>query len=204
MSLTEELSHANELVVRQRRELAELVGIESRNKYELALPSGTSIGFAAEQQKGFLAGLARLFVGHWRTFDIVVFDERRAPELRAHHPFRWFFQRLEVYAGDRFIGAVQQRFAVFSKRFEVQGANGRVVLTVSSPMWRPWTFRFESEGRERAVVEKKWGGILSEAFTDADAFRVRFVDARLTEDERRLLVAAALFIDLQYFERKAE
>jgi hypothetical protein len=32
---------------------------------------------------------------------------------------------------------------------------------------------------------------------------VEFTDARLNLEERQLILAAALFIDLQYFERKA-
>ena len=37
----------------------------------------------------------------------------------------------------------------------------------------------------------------------ADNFRVRFNDARLTADEKLLLLAGAVFVDLLYFERKA-
>lgn len=198
------VQQSSELMVVQRRELAELFGIETRNKYAIEA-GGAPFAFAAEQGKGGLAFLARMFFGHWRTFEIHFFDDARQLVLRAVHPFRFFFQRLEVFAGDgRLLGTIQQRFAVFSKRFDVSDPSGRVLLSVSSPLWRPWTFSFERDGHELARVEKKWSGMLQEAFTDADRFRVAFESPILSLDERSLVLAAAIFIDLQFFERKAQ
>lgn len=197
------VQQSNELMIVQKRELAELFGIETRNKYAIEA-NGAPAGFAAEQGKGGLAFLARMFFGHWRPFEIHFFDNARNLALRAVHPFRFFFQRLEVFTADgRALGAIQQRWAFFSKRFDVESGNGQVTLTVSSPLWKPWTFAFQRNGQEVARVEKKWGGVLREAFTDADRFRVLFSSPQLAPDERSLILASALFIDLQYFEKKA-
>lgn len=191
------------LKLKQRKELAELFGYESRNKYEVQDPNGTPILYAAEQGAGLGAAFMRQVLGHWRTFEIHVFDNARNVLVRAVHPFRLFFQRLDVFAADgRPLGALQQRFAVFSKAFDVQGPDGRVLMTVRSPFWRLWTFKFERGGREVAVVAKKWGGALTEVFTDADAFRID-MGQELSPDERALLLVAGIFIDLQYFEAKA-
>ena len=199
------LMHYPSLVLRQRRELAELFGYESRNKYEVLDPNGAPVLYAAEQGSSLGAAFLRQILGHWRTFEIHVFDAARNVVLRAVHPFRWFFQRLEVYGGDgRPLGALEQRFSIFSKSFDVLDAAGRTIMTVRSPLWRPWTFTFESAGREVAAVRKKWSGILTEAFTDADSFRVEFSAPDLGLDQRALLLAAGLFIDLQYFEAKAQ
>jgi uncharacterized protein YxjI len=198
------VQQSNEINIVQKRELAELFGFETRNKYSLEV-NGAPFAFAAEQGKGGLAFLARMFVGHWRTFEIHFFDNARQLVLRAVHPFRFFFQRLEVNSADgRPLGAIQQRWAIFSKKFDVTDPGGRVLLTVSSPLWRPWTFAFERDGQELARVEKKWSGMLREAFTDADRFRVVFQSHQLGLDERSLVLAAGIFIDLQYFEQKAQ
>lgn len=197
------VQRSNELMVVQRRELAELFGFETRNKYAIEA-NGRQVGFAAEQGKGGWAFLARMFIGHFRTFELHFFDEARQLVLRALHPFRFFFQRLEVSRADgRLLGALQQRFALFSKRFDILDASEQVLLSVSSPIWRPWTFVFERHGTPMARVEKKWAGILREAFTDAERFRVSFERPELGLDERSLVLAAAVFIDLQYFEKKA-
>ena len=205
MSLDSELIGAQTLIVRQRKELSELLGFESRNKYEVRTESGLVIGFAAEQQKGLLGFLVRQLLGHWRRFDLHIFDAERRASMIARHPFRLLFQRMEVIDAftSRTIGAFQQRFAFFHKKFDVEAPDGRVLMEVASPLWRIWTFPFTTDGRERAVIAKKWSGVLKELVTDADNFAIHFADPTLRLDERKLLMAAALFIDLQYFERKA-
>ncbi len=199
------LASQTEIVLQQRRELAELAGFETRNKFEIFGGDGAPLGFAAEQGKGFGALLARMFLGHWRTFEIHIFDMQRALVAVAVHPWRFFFQRLEVHTAEgRPLGALQQRFSLLHKRFDVEDAMGEVRLRVASPLWRPWTFPFEREGRELAFVRKRWSGLMKEAFLDADNFKIEFVDPSLTDDDRLLLLAAGLFVDLQYFERKAD
>jgi len=204
MGLAEEIVKQGSLMVEQRRELAELIGFETRNKYVISTKDGVMVAYAAEQQQGWWSFLVRQYLGHWRTFDIFVFDPNRTQVLVAHHPFRWFFQRLEVSTAEgRSLGALQKRFAWLAKRFDVEDAAGEVRMTVSSPLMSIWTFPFKKGSRSVAVVAKKWGGLLSESLTDKDRFRVEFSDPRLNLEERQLILAAALFIDLQYFERKA-
>jgi hypothetical protein len=203
-SLNVLLQNVTELHIRQRRELAELIGFETRNKFEIKTAEGAQVGFAAEERKGFFDFLFRQFLGHWRRFDILIFDETRRPVFRAKHPFRWIFQRMEIFnEQDQCLGALQQRFALFSKSFDVQDAQGQVVLSVRSPIWRIWTFPFlTAQGQEQARVEKRWSGLLREAFTDQDFFVLK-LDPSAPAALRPLLLASAIFIDLQYFEKKA-
>ena len=197
-----ELRTTDQVFIQQRFEPGELFGVETRNSYELSTARGP-LGFAAEQGKGFFGFVARQYLGHWRDFEILVFDAVRAPVLRVHHPFRWFFSRLEVWTPEgQLLGALQQRFSLLHKRFDVEDARGQVVLSVESPLWKPWTFPFMRGGTEVGVIRKRWAGVLLEAFTDQDRFSLDLT-AGLPEGERALLLAAALFVDLRYFERKA-
>jgi uncharacterized protein YxjI len=203
MALLTLSAHAN-LLVHQRHEVGEFLGFEGRNKYEVLDERKQVVAFAAEQRKGLLDWFARQFLGHWRRYEIRFFDPQRRPFLVARHPFRLIFQRLEVYTDDgRFLGALQQRFSILTKRFDVEGPNGQTILEVSSPFWKIWTFPFMHGEKRVACISKKWSGILSEAFTDKDNFLVQYEDQQLSEEERHLLLAAAVFIDLRYFERKA-
>ena len=75
-------------------------------------------------------------------------------------------------------------------------------MSVASSPWRIRTFRFFGGGKERAVISKKWSGMGAELFLDSDMFAVSFIDPALTATERLVLLAAGLFIDLRYFEKK--
>ena len=198
------LAQADAIYVKQKFELAEIFGFETRNRYQIQTDDGQQFGYCAEPKLSFLDAIMRQFLGHWRVFDVVGTDMDQQQVFRAHHPFRWFFQRLDIFgAGDRPVGSLQQRFAWFNKKFEFLDTRGRVIMSMTSPLWKIWTFPIKKGERDVSVIEKKWTGLTKELFTDADNFRVRFTDMKLTADEKLLLLASAVFVDLLYFETKA-
>ncbi len=193
----------NKIQVKQSFELFEVFNFETRNKYRISDEHGQPLAFAAEQNKGFWGFIGRQFLGHWRSFDILFYDNNRQLVVQGHHPFRWFFQRLEVRAPDgRPLGAVQLRWSIFTKSFDVYDSQDRLLFEVRSPLWKLWTFPFVRGGREHARILKKWSGIGYEMFTDRDNFLVEFPEQELTGDERALVVAAAVYVDIMYFENK--
>ncbi len=192
------------VLVRQRKELFELVGIETRNKYEVLWPDHRQVGFIAEHGKSMGDVLLRNLLGHWRSFEFLIFDAHRQKVGAASHPFRWFFPRLDVWnsQGVR-IGGLQKTLSLLWKNFNLEDSRGGLVARVSSPPWRFWTFVFnDAHGVEVARIEKQWSGLGQELFTDADTFRVTFTAPGMPNELRNVLVASAVLIDLQYFESK--
>jgi uncharacterized protein YxjI len=193
------------ILVKQRYEIAEFMGYETRNKYEIQDAQQMPIGFAAEQQKGIVGFFLRQFLGHWRTFDLHFFNLQRQRCLTCHHPFRFFFQRFEVYnAQGEFLGALQQKFSILSKKFDIEDRTGAVVFEMSSPLLKMWTFPIRRGNFEVAVITKKWSGVFTEILTDKDNFEIDFISPNLTLQNKQVILAAAIFIDLQYFEAKAK
>jgi len=197
------LSKKQRFFVRQHPELFELLGVETRNKYEIMSEDKEPLGFAAEQGSGFTSMCGRAFLGHWRDFEIHFFDSQRLPMLRAHHPFSFYFGRLEIY--NQFgepLGTIQKRFSLFSRKLDVLDAQGNLLCSTNAPIWTPWTFLFYDGEMALGAVRKQWSGLLKETFTDADNFMVEFSD-RANLNVRILLLCSALLIDILYFERKA-
>ena len=146
----------------------------------------------------------RQFLGHWRQFEIHFYNTSQQEVMLALHPFKLFFQRLEVKdAKGNYLGALQQRFSILTKRFDVQNAEGLTIMEVSSPIWKMWTFPFMDQDKEIARISKKWSGGFAEVFTDKDNFKIDYIDSNLSDKERHLVLAASVFIDLQYFETKS-
>lgn len=204
MSLLEELKVQNTLIVKQRKELFELLGFETRNKYEICTENGKVIGFCAEQQKGLFGFLMRHFLGHWRSFVLHIYDDQKKEVFIVRHPFRFFFQRLEIDSVEgAHLGSLQQRFSIVRKKFDLEDSRGRVILRMQSGFFQFWTFPFLRGSSEVAVIRKKWSGLFKESFLDADNFKIEFGNQGLTPEERALILASGIFIDIQYFERKA-
>lgn len=197
------LQGMQKVFIKQTFELAEIFDFETRNKYRICDETGRDIAFAAEQQKGVLGFLFRQLLGHWRTFEIHFYDNNRREFMVARHPFRWFFERLELYdISGRQIGSIERRFSILTKSFVIQDTLESVMFEVASPFWRLWTFPFTRNGRELARISKKWTGLGYEFFTDKDTFLVEYNDSTLQTGERTLILAAALYIDLLFFENK--
>jgi uncharacterized protein YxjI len=198
-------SQHQKIALKQKFELGELLGFETRNKYMISAVNGDMLGFAAEQGKGVWGFLGRTFLGHWRKYEIVFYDNQRQPFMSAVHPFRWYFHEFEILnRNGQLVGRIVRRFALLSKKFDVLDPNGNVVYQISSPIWKIWTFPFMHKGQPVAHVRKRWSGALSEWLTDSDNFLVEFNAPTLSELARRMIVASAVFIDIMFFERKAE
>lgn len=204
MTFNQLIATSSIIKISQKRELAELLGVESRNKYLLETVEGEPIGYAAEKDAGVIDFFLRQSFGHWRSFEVLIFDNQRQLKFIAKHPFRFYFQRIEIYDyQSRLITVIQKRFSFLSKCFDVLSVDGKVLMSVSSPFWRIWTFEFFQNTDLVAIIRKKWGGIIKETFLDADSFTVEFQAENLKEEEKITLIIAAIFVDLLYFERKA-
>ena len=196
-----EIAAQKSILIKQRRETIEILGFETRNKYEILTADGKSMGFAAEQQKGILGILLRQVFGHWRRFDINIFDTERKLHFVATHPFRFYFQRLEVKDElGKIMGHLERQFSILSKKFMVYNQNNEVSSSMYSGLFKIWTFPFKRNGKDIAKISKKWGGVGREVFFDADSFLLEFLDESLSPEEKVVLLNAAVFVDLMYFE----
>ncbi|MEZ4846862.1 MAG: phospholipid scramblase-related protein [Bdellovibrionota bacterium] len=175
------------------------LGISTKSKNQDNQP----VMFCAEMQKGFLGFIMRMFLGHWRTFELHFFNMQRQLLFKANHPFRFIFQRLDVHdAHGKPIGSIEWKWGIFKKRFAIYDFESKKHLQIESGFLSFWTFPILDQGKEVAKVQKKWSGGLKEVFTDADNFRLD-MQSDFSENQQQLLLALAIFIDLQYFERKA-
>ena len=159
-----------------------VLGWETRNKYRILDEDGGALAFAAEQSSGFFGTILRQLVGHWRSFRIFIFNQNKEKMYELHFPFRWFFKTLYVTnAHGKKIGHLEERFAIFRKKFDVYDSRGRVIARINSSFFKFWTFEFKLGPQDLGVIRKKWSGALGEFFTDKDNFIIGIVDDKKSD-----------------------
>lgn len=188
------------VLIQQTREWGEiLLGFESKNRFELRDERGVRLGYAAEEAKGVGQWLLRNLFGKCRQATVHVYDAAGQPVGRGEKPFRWFFHRMAAYEGDRLLGAVQRKWSWLHRVFAVENAQGEEVMELRSPLLHPWTFTLTFGGHPAGVIRKQWGGLLREAFSDADTFGVEMADS-VPIEVRKLLLIATFLVDFTCFE----
>jgi uncharacterized protein YxjI len=195
------------LFVQQRKEwLRVLVDWETTNRYVIMDERGVELGYIAERPGTFFDLLFRQFLRSHRPLTIDVLDRMGQPAMKLSRPYFWFFSDLLVsdHEGQR-LGSIHRQFNLIYKHYELRDAAGGVFAEIHSPFWRMWTFPVVNlVGMTLATIAKKWGGVLTELFTDADTFMVSFTHPdRTRHDELAVILAAAVSIDFDYFEHNS-
>lgn len=191
------------LSVRQRRSWLEaLTGFEQANQYTVLANGGGAAFVVQEQTRGLGEALVRLLLGPFRPFESYVEDTRRGTvAMKLRRPFRWFLPEMEVRDADGSLMArIARRWTLVATRYDVLDAAGALIGEIHGPFFRPWTFELRAGGVLVACVRKRWSGLVSEVFTDADNFEVTF-EANVPPRWKPLALAAAVLIDAAHFER---
>lgn len=180
-----------------------LLNWEQANKYVVSNERGRTIGLISESSQGFLNALTRVFLGSHRPLDVDVVSYGVNDIIMAfERNFFFFFSDLTVVTPDGIrLGQIRRRFGIIHRRYDLLDERGDLFATVSSPLWRLWTFPiFDRHGNQVAVISKKWSGLAKEYFTDADNFQLDFGTHHWTLKQRAVIFAAALSIDFDFFE----
>ena len=194
-----DLSEHQELVVRQEVEhLEAFTGLETENRYSVSTPDGNQLLYAYEES----SFLSRMLLKTHRPLSIHVVDNDNEPVLTASRSFFWYLSHLQVRDGSgREVGTLQRRLTVLNRRFELEDSMGTILAEIRGPLLRPNTFMVYKQSEEIGRVTKQWSGIGREVFTDADTFRIQIDTSRTDRDFALLMLASALAIDLDFFEK---
>ncbi|HMY58453.1 MAG TPA: phospholipid scramblase-related protein [Pseudomonadota bacterium] len=201
--LSTRFSHYDRLSVRQRKKWLEvLFSFEMKNSYDVFDTSGQPVLRVREEGAGVLSFLKRVFLGPMRPFDATISDPVTSVDVMTlERPFRFMFHRLIVRAKDgTMLGAIQRRWSWLRRLYDIEDAQGRVVARLFGPLLKPWTFEIQVDGQTLGTIRKRWSGLGTELFTDADNFGVEL--SAISDPALRVLAfAATVLIDVVHFER---
>lgn len=99
-------------------------------------------------------------------------------------------------SSDNVIGTIKQKFKFFKPTFIIENASGALIAKITGD-WKAWDFKI-TDANENAVgtINKKWGGIMKEAFTRADKYYVAINPEYAEDTSKVVIVACAITIDM--------
>lgn len=144
------------IITRQLEMMNIFVGFEQTNRYVITNELGDTLGYIAEEPRGFLATLSRQVFRTHRPFRAIVMDAEGSPILWIRRPFafinsRMYVQRLNTDAniqGEELVmdtfAEVQQRWHPWRRRYDLflRQTPHRILSKVDEPQPEPETGLF--------------------------------------------------------------
>ncbi|KAI0720934.1 Scramblase-domain-containing protein [Cerioporus squamosus] len=218
------MQNDNLIVTRQIEMLNIFIGLEQTNRYAITNEAGDTLGYIAEEPRGFLAAFSRQIFRTHRPFRAIVMDTEGSPILWIRRPFafinsRMYVQRLKDFAeytpeGEPVLDTfaeVQQRWHLWRRRYDLflRQTSHRILSTADEPQPEPEPELFHQFAR----IDD---GFLAWHFTLRDArgqpianvnrafrgFGREYRRCRCRENNH--LTANAVNIDFDYFSRHSE
>ena len=210
----EYLSQLDQLVIKQKVELLELVsGLETANKYKVKNSMGQDV-YSATEESDFCS---RQCCGPHRGFKISIKDKHSGQEIiSCERPFKCFGgcpgvpheMSIKSAVTGELLGKVVQNWHLTHPKFTIYDAADNPIFKMHGPFCAcnfcsDVNFQIDDlNGTQVGLIAKQWSGIIKEAYTDADNFSVNFpidLDVKL----KAVLLGAVFLVDFMYFEQAA-
>ncbi|MBD3362690.1 scramblase [Candidatus Dojkabacteria bacterium] len=186
------LFQQNTFVVNQKAGLFKMA-----NQYQLQDEQQNDIGFVQEVVPGW-AKFARFFLNkQLLPFELSIMDENQNLLAKIKRGFTLAMPKVQVFdANEKLIGTFRGKFKLLGVKFEIQDEEGNIVGEINGN-WKGWDFTItDQNGNQIGTVNKKWAGAMKEIFTTADRYKVE-INPSVAEDENKILmVAVAISIDM--------
>ncbi|KAM5533254.1 hypothetical protein V8D89_013031 [Ganoderma adspersum] len=189
------------VITRQIEMLNIFVGFEQTNRYVITNELGDTLGYIAEEPRGFLATVSRQVFRTHRPFRAIVMDAQGSPILWIRRPFAFINSRMYLVL-DTF-AEVQQRWHPWRRRYDLflRQAPHRILSKVGEPQPEPepelfhqfavidggflaWHFALrDDQGLSIASVNRAFRGFGREIFTDTGQYFVNFNGNEPTEGD---------------------
>ncbi|KAJ3293288.1 hypothetical protein HDU79_000465 [Rhizoclosmatium sp. JEL0117] len=200
------LQHAGLMVGRQLEMMNVLVGYEQANKYSVTDHNGVPVGFICEEEQSFMGTILRQVMGTRRAFKAVVLDVQGNVVLKIDRPIKWFLNSSITIsdANDTVIGEVKQAWHPIKRKYDL--FLGQKQFGIIETPFLSWDFHIEDEnGGLLSAVNRSFGGFAREIFTDTGVYAIHLdtlpPSRPVSLDERAVILACAIDIDIDYFSR---
>jgi uncharacterized protein YxjI len=108
----------------------------------------------------------------------------------------WMSKITIIDANGKLIGSIKQKFKLFKPTFTINDSNEKNIAIITGD-WKAWDFKInDAKQNTIGTINKKWGGLMKEAFTRADKYYVSIVPEYAEDTSKIVIVACAITIDM--------
>lgn len=200
MSSLSTLLNYNTLLVKEKAGL-----FKAAREYEFFDEQGNKVGEAKEESGNIFKKFLKAFtnLNDFMGFTINFYDVNGQKVITIKRGFTLLFSKILVEDGNGILlGKFQQKFALLKFNFLVFDKSEAQIANLIGD-WKGWDFKIvDSNNKEMAHINKKWAGLAKELFTSADNYVVNLNVAASDIEKRKILIAAAISIDMALKNKK--
>lgn len=182
------LSSPEITITRQLEMLNVFLGYEQANKYTILDSANTVVGYIAEHESGIKSTILRQLLKTRRPFQADVMDRHGTVVLHLTRPTKWFLNsKISAATPTTHLGDCSSSWHPWRRRYILPDD------VIDAP-FLAWSFELPS-----FTIERKFSGFVKEIFTDMGLYSVVFRGGSV--EERAVVLATAVTIDIDYFSR---
>lgn len=174
------------------------------NSYKVFDGQGTQLGLIQQKVSNGHKVLRLLLNKAMMPFTLDILDMEGKVQATIKRGWTFWMSKIELLdAQGGSLGSIKQKFKFFKPSFFISNEQGIHIATISGD-WRAWNFTITDKSENQiGTVNKKWNGLLKEAFTTADKYVVSIADSYAEDRTKIAIVSAAITIDMVLKESKS-
>lgn len=183
--------------------LSMLTGWPVAREFDIVDSVGRQRGSAAQEGR---AVMGQHFAPSWLRMRFAVFSYPSQQLALTFHRTGWiaFAETIVEGARGERLGSVKRPFSIIRRKYELRDAAGRTFATAIGSLMDRNSFPIvDGAGQQRGEIARKWAGYGQEV-NEARRFKLDFMNHHWTVAQRAVILAAAVCIDFDVFERRQD
>jgi uncharacterized protein YxjI len=169
------------------------------NVYKVYDNTGTPAGMIVQKVPGWHKVLRLFLKKTILPFVLQIIDNNEKVLVTISRGWTFWMSTITISDGEgegNVLGYIKQKFRFIKPFFRIYDAASAEIGQIRGD-WKAWNFTItDTTGNEIGIIHKKWAGIAKELFTSADKYNVT-IQPRFAEDQNKIIiVSAAITIDM--------
>lgn len=177
--------------------------LKFENEYKVYDEFGRQIG-AIKQKLSAWHKIRRMLINKAiQPFTLHITDIDGNMVAVIHRGWTFWMSKIEVRnAEGNMLGTIAQKFKLLKPRFVLSDSNNSNIAEINGD-WKAWSFAItDNTGKSIGNIDKKWAGAMKEIFTSADKYNVTIAPEVVENQNKIVIVSAAITIDMVLKESK--